>query len=213
MEKYTNLYQVVKTLRFELEPIPETKKWLQEFSKVFHSNRLTDSNENLFAEDLKIVEAKKVLMEVLNKMHENIINSALTSTIVRKFNFSQYYDSYVRNDSDGKEACVKELRKILKSSFFDVIKRFNKDVIETIGGEENDENEDELREKNNTHKKEQDWDSLLKDLKSKRLLSFINKKADLYTSNLISVKTIQDACKDFTGYWVLLSQFLTKELL
>lgn len=210
MEKFTNLYQVIKTLRFELEPITETKKWLQEFSKVFHSNKYCASDDNFFATDVKIVEAKKVLMEVLNKIHENIIYSALTSATVRKIDISQYYDSYISNNDERKGAYVKELRKTLKSSFFDVIKNFNKDVLVTTGSKEVDENEDGGREKNNIPKKEQDWDSLLKDLKSERLLSFINIKADKYTSRRIKKEKIQNACKDFTRrYWVLLSQFLT----
>ena len=209
MEQFTNLYQVVKTLRFELKPIPETKKRLQEFSKVFHSKELPASDDNFLATDIKIVRAKKVLMEVLNIIHENIINSALTSSIIRGIDLSQYYDAFISKDNEGKDAYVKDLRNKLKFSFFEVIKRFNMDVIETIGSKENDENEDGDSKQANTHKKEQDWDSMLKDLKSKRLLSYISIKADEYASGRIRKEIIQNACKDFKSYWVLLSQFLT----
>lgn len=56
MKQFTNLYQVSKTLRFELQPIGKTaetfKQWLEELS----TEAIVDDN-NLFAKDQGIKDA------------------------------------------------------------------------------------------------------------------------------------------------------------
>ena len=107
----TNLYNLSKTLRFELKPEPETKQrfetWLNELNEV---NDFTEAikNGNLFAEDNAIYKAYIALKPILDSIHEQFITIALQSEEAKKIDFSGYFENYRTKESV--EAEEKSLR-------------------------------------------------------------------------------------------------------
>lgn len=88
---FTNLYQLSKTLRFELKPVGKTaetfKQWLSEMNN-------SDKEENLFAKDKKIKNAYMVIKPIIDKLHERFIEKSLTSNKAKKIDFSPYIEAY-----------------------------------------------------------------------------------------------------------------------
>lgn len=88
---FTNLYQLSKTLRFELKPIGKTKEtfegWLKE-------NNSFNNEDNLFAQDKKIKDAYVVIKSIMDKLHEQFIEKSLTSEEAKKIDFSSYFKAY-----------------------------------------------------------------------------------------------------------------------
>lgn len=96
LNNFTNLYQLQKTLRFELKPTKETmdilEKWLNEESVI------TDNEYNLILKDRNIAEAYTALKPIIDKLHEHYINVSLTSDTAKKINFAQYLEAYRNRD-------------------------------------------------------------------------------------------------------------------
>lgn len=98
----TNLYNLSKTLRFELKPEPETKQrfetWLNELNEV---NDFTEAikNGNLFAKDNAIYKAYMALKPILDSIHEQFITIALQSDEAKKIDFSGYFEKYRNKES------------------------------------------------------------------------------------------------------------------
>lgn len=88
---FTNLYQLSKTLRFELKPVGKTaetfKQWLSEMNN-------SDKEENLFAKDKKIKNAYMVIKPIIDKLHERFIEKSLTSKEAKEIDFSPYFEAY-----------------------------------------------------------------------------------------------------------------------
>ncbi len=109
--EFTNLYQLSKTLRFELKPIGKTKEtfkqWLEE------SNSADDDN-NLFVKDKKIKNAYLVIKPIMDKLHEQFIEKALLDG-AKNIDFSEYFNAY--QNKAVKDDTEKELRKAIGEAF------------------------------------------------------------------------------------------------
>jgi CRISPR-associated protein Cpf1 len=87
MKNFKNLYQIPKTLRFELQPIGSNGLPLSEedakeiFTKILEHDR-------------KIKEAYIALKPVMDKIHESVINTSLTSKEAKQIDFNDYFDKY-----------------------------------------------------------------------------------------------------------------------
>ena len=123
LELFNNLYSLTKTIKFELRPIPETKKWIDEFGKIF-TQEADSSEDNFFKRDMDIAEAKRIIQDVLNSVHETIINNALTSDEAKAIDISSYYELSNQTNPDlGNEE--KNLREKIKLCFIAELKKFN----------------------------------------------------------------------------------------
>ena len=74
-KEFTNMYSLVKTLRFELVPEPATKMHFKTWLKELKDNQI--SQGNMFAKDKSINKAYKIVKKILDNMHENYINISL----------------------------------------------------------------------------------------------------------------------------------------
>ena len=95
--KFTNLYSLSKTLRFELKPEKETGERLEEWLSQIDDN--IENEENFLLKDNKIAAAYAVLKQILDKIHEDFINVSLSSIAKSPIDFSAYFDAY-RNKSE-----------------------------------------------------------------------------------------------------------------
>lgn len=95
MKEFTNLYQLSKTLRFELKPIGKTAKtfqrWLEEMNKA---ELVGDNDGNLFLKDKKIQNAYLAIKPIMDKLHEQLIEMALLSKEAKQIDFSEYFEAY-----------------------------------------------------------------------------------------------------------------------
>ncbi|MBI5401559.1 type V CRISPR-associated protein Cas12a/Cpf1 [Candidatus Wolfebacteria bacterium] len=105
-EDFTNLYEVQKTLRFELKPVGKTQKMLEE-NKVFEKDKLIDDNYH------KI----KYYFDLL---HRKFIKESLSEI---NLDFKEYYESFLslkKGDKKTQDNLKKQedvLRKILVENF------------------------------------------------------------------------------------------------
>lgn len=86
-DKFTNLYSLSKTLRFELKPVGKTldnmKKDLQ-----------WDERLQTFFKDQEIEDAYQTLKPEIDKIHEQFITESLESEDVNSIGFSSYLEQY-----------------------------------------------------------------------------------------------------------------------
>lgn len=121
-EQFTGLYQISKTLRFELKPIGRTKdtfkQWLKEINNA-------DDENNLFAQDLGIKNAYQALKPIMDNLHEQFINMSLLSTEAKEIDFSQYFEAYRKKDAEKFE---KGLRKKIGDTYQVAGKHFLEEI-------------------------------------------------------------------------------------
>jgi len=99
---FTNLYELSKTLRFELRPTPETKD-------------LLDKNK-IIQTDKKIAENYQEIKKYFDKLHKKFIKEALSNT---QIDFSDFCKLWEQNSKDsGKiKDLSRKLRKSIKQAF------------------------------------------------------------------------------------------------
>lgn len=129
LNQFTNLYQVSKTLRFELKPIGKTAKTFKQWLEGMEN---TDDETNLFAKDRKIKEAYLVIKPIMDKIHEEFIESSLTSKEAKEIDFSQYFEAYCEKDAEKFE---KGLREKIGETYQVAGKEFSEKISKAIGKE------------------------------------------------------------------------------
>ena len=99
MKEFTNLYQLSKTLRFELKPEGKTKEtfkqWLEELK---NSELVVDNDGNLFAKDKNIKEAYLAIKPIMDRLHEQFIEMSLLSKEAKQIDFSEYFEAYKKKN-------------------------------------------------------------------------------------------------------------------
>lgn len=190
LESFINLYSLTKVVKFELCPIPQTMRWMNEFGRIFTDKDFQSEDDNFFITDLKIDKAKRIIQDVLNAVHENIINSALTSKEIKKIDISTYYALSIKSNHnlDDEE---KRLRELIEICFEKPLKRFY-DILQS-------------KKDSNKEKKRSDYVNVLGDAK---MLDYLKNNAKNYVSIDYNKTDIEKACDDFKGYWGLLSQYI-----
>ena len=88
--EFTDLYQLSKTLRFELKPIGKTK---ETFKQWLEESNSADADNNLFVKDKKIKNAYLVIKPIMDKLHERFIEKALLDG-AKNIDFSEYFSAY-----------------------------------------------------------------------------------------------------------------------
>lgn len=127
MKQFTNLYQISKTLRFELKPIGNTSKTFQKWLKDLNS---TDDEKNLFAKDKKIADAYMILKPIMDRLHEQFIEISLLSDEAKGIDFSQYFDAYKEKDAEKFE---KGLREQIGNTFSVAGNYFSQEISNVLG--------------------------------------------------------------------------------
>lgn len=188
MKQFTNLYQVSKTLRFELQPIGKTaetfKQWLEELS----TEAVVDNN-NLFAKDQGIKDAYSIIKPIMDKLHEQFIEMSLLSEVAKEIDFSQYFEAYQeRNVSEKLEA---ELREQIGKTYIVAGLFFTKEISDAIG-------------KDFKIKKDKPYECLT-DAKMTYYLSA--KSQELAKQNDIDEKKLAMHIEQFKGFWGYLTGF------
>ena len=116
----TELYSTIKTVRNELIPEPETKCTFDEL----WAKSLKPEAIGIIAKDKKIAEARENTKLILNKLHEQFIQYALTSTQAVSINFTTYLESFRYKKTEKVEEIEKELRQQIGEVFFQSIQPF-----------------------------------------------------------------------------------------
>lgn len=87
-EKFTNLYSLSKTLRFELKPIGKTLENMK--SKIGYGKN--SYGFDTFLADQNIEDAYQILKSVFDRLHENFITESLESTEAKRIDFTSYFE-------------------------------------------------------------------------------------------------------------------------
>ena len=192
MKQFTNLFQLSKTLRFELKPIGKTKKTFEQWLKeVKSSEPVADKDNNLFAKDEKIKEAYLSIKPIMDKQHEQFIERSLTSDEAKGIDFSQYFEAYrEKNVSDKFE---KELREQIGNTYQEAGKYFSEEISKVL-------------DKEFTAKKEKPY-VCLTDAKMLNYLSANIK--ELAKQNGIDEKELVNHLEQFKGFWGYLGGYNT----
>ncbi|NUM51774.1 MAG: type V CRISPR-associated protein Cas12a/Cpf1 [Flavobacteriales bacterium] len=122
LQKFTNLYQLSKTLRFELKPVGKNGKQLSQ----------GDTNEifkKIIEQDRKIKEAYVALKPVLDKIHEDIINKSLSSEEAKKIDFALYFEEYKK----GKEKKVDTFENTIRNELGKAFEKTANNFAESVG--------------------------------------------------------------------------------
>ncbi|MCF7917609.1 type V CRISPR-associated protein Cas12a/Cpf1 [Candidatus Gracilibacteria bacterium] len=105
--KFTNLYSLSKTLRFELKPVGKT---LENMKKQLEY----DEELQTFLYDQEIENAYQTLKPVLDQIHEEFITRSLESKEAREIDFSEFFEKYKTQEDDKGE---KTLRKAIGETY------------------------------------------------------------------------------------------------
>ena len=183
MKRFTNLYQLSKTLKFKLEPMDNTadtfKDWLEEME------RDVCTDENLFAKDKNIKKAYMAIKPIMDRLHEQFIEMSLLSEDAKQIDFSEYFEAYRKKPITP--AMEKELRKAFAKPFQCAGRCF----IEEISKAQKDGKEIKT-------KKDKQYECLI-DAKIYNYLS-ANVK-EIAEQNGIDELTLDRHIKQFKGFW------------
>ena len=203
----TNLYNLSKTLRFELKPEPETKQrfetWLNELKEI---NDFTEAikNGNLFAQDNAIYKAYMALKPILDSIHEQFITIALQSDEAKKIDFSGYFEKYRNKESI--EAEEKTLRSEIGKLYTIPAGKFVAEKVISKSKTKKQElidEEDSADEDSKTGKKKAESYKILTD---KSILTYIEQNIGLF-ANDIPGDEIKKHLAVFNGFFTYFSGY------
>ncbi|MDR2789934.1 MAG: type V CRISPR-associated protein Cas12a/Cpf1 [Campylobacteraceae bacterium] len=176
---FTNVYQISKTLKFEL--IPQTTK----------DGILVKADQNfiadIIAKDRKIKEAYIALKPIMDKIHENVINESLNSDDAKKINFLPYFEKYKNKEKFTAEE--KSLRKSIGETFFNGVNKIKEKA--SVDGK------NQPIFKNNGVK-------CLKDL---RILRYIERNIDEFACEEVSKIQIEEYLETFKNFFTYFSGY------
>ena len=96
-DNFTNLYELSKTLRFELRPVGKTSELLKE--------------QRVFAKDKKVLENYKIAKKYFDKLHRKFVRDALNDAGLDFEEYKKAYFAYVKKNKDDRKKEAAELEK------------------------------------------------------------------------------------------------------
>lgn len=111
--EFTNLYELSKTLRFELKPIGNTIDKMRQHLRY-------DKDLQTFFADQEIEYAYQILKPIFDSLHEEFITDSMVSKIARDIDFSEYLTNY----KDKKD--LEKVEDVLRKKFSDVFQEAGK---------------------------------------------------------------------------------------
>lgn len=189
MTQFTNLFQLTKTLRFELKPIGTTKEIFNEwFSELQNENQGVDNDNNLFLKDKNIKDAYIILKPIMDGLHKQFIDLSLLSDEAKQIDFAPYFEAFT-NKEDLRNI-EKGLRNEIGSTYNVAGTFFSKEIAKAIGKE---------------YKKKGKSYGCLTDAKMYRYLSANVQK--LAEENHIDEAVLSQHIEQFKGFWIYLSGY------
>ena len=188
MDRFTNLYPLSKTLRFELKPEKETKERFEEWLRQINGN--IENEENFLLKDKKIAAAYVALKPILDKIHEDFINISLASIAKSPIDFNSYLDAY-KNKGEINEI-ESNLRLQIGISFSEGEKFFIEQFQKIYKGD--------TRYKSNKS-------APYKCLIGKEILEYIRHNAKSFSSDLLSKDDIINHINCFAQFYTYLQGF------
>lgn len=186
MKEFTNLYQLSKTLRFELKPIGKTAKtfqrWLEEMNKA---ELVGDNDGNLFLKDKNIKKAYMAIKPIMDRLHEQFIEMSLLSEEAKQIDFSKYFEAYKKKTINA--PMEKELRKAFANPFQCAGRCFSEDISKA-----------QKDRKEIKSKKDKQYECLT-DAKMYNYLSAHVR--DLAEQNGIDEQKLKKHIEQFKGFW------------
>ncbi len=193
----TELYSTIKTVRNELIPEPETKCTFDEL----WAKSLTSEATGIIAKDKKIAEARENTKLILNELHEQFIQYALTSTQAQSINFTTYLESFRYKKKENVEVIEKELRQQIGEVFFQSIQSFldlhQKDIIE----------KNRVKAKVTTRNNEDKVVLACSALGTEKIREVLFSQPK-FLPNGMSIEEYQNALTDIKGSWGCLDTFI-----
>jgi CRISPR-associated protein Cpf1 len=179
LNQFTNLYQLSKTLRFELRP------------KMLKNNILLDADNDFLQEiiekDKKIKAAYEGLKPIMDEIHEKVISKSLDSEDAKNIDFSNYFERYKNKENRSSEE--KKLRELIGKTYHIGIKY----IKEKAG----------VDEKNEPMFKNEG----IKCLTEAGILKYIEKNIDEFVSKKYSKDEIQKQLRVFERFFTYFSGY------
>ncbi|PIU14814.1 hypothetical protein COT20_02415 [bacterium (Candidatus Gribaldobacteria) CG08_land_8_20_14_0_20_39_15] len=207
-DKFTNLYEVLKTLRFELKPVGKTLHNMQNDFEY-------DENIQTFLKDQRIEDAYQTLKPMVDKFHEEFITDSLQSETAKRINFVEYVG--VRREIIGHQKNLKKIQKQKRDEGKDddIAKELKKKIdsasklIETLEKKYRTDIGEAFTKTGNYWKekkyKNYDWKIRSKVAQGEKILSsqdVLNLIGDTEKD-----EKIQNALKEFQGFFTYISGF------
>lgn len=185
--QFTGLYQISKTLRFELKPIGKTKgtfeQWLEE--------KNADDDTNLFVKDSEIKDAYVAIKPIMDNLHEKFIELSLSSEDARSIDFSHYFELFKDRNNEMPAELEKGLREQIGNTYKIAGNYFSEEISRALG------------KKLNTKKP-------FECLTDSKMLYYLSTNVkELAEQNGIDEETLALHIKQFKGYWGYLSGYNT----
>ncbi len=186
---FTNLYQLSKTLRFELKPIGKTEETFKQWLGAMNSAGNEDNNDNLFAQDKKIKDAYVVIKSIMDKLHEQFIEKSLTSEEAKNIDFSDFLDIYKYRGNDFPKDFEKKLREQIGNTYKVAGAYFSKEISKAL---------------NKEFKTKKPFECLT----DAKMLNYLSANVkEIAEQNNIDQETLANHIKQFKGFWGYLSNY------
>lgn len=184
---FTNLYQLSKTLRFELKPIGKTEETFKQWLGAMNSAGNEDNNDNLFAQDKKIKDAYVVIKSIMDKLHEQFIEKSLTSEEAKKIDFSSYFKAY--KQKNVLDTLEKKLREQIGNTYKVAGAYFSKEISKAL---------------NKEFKTKKPFECLT----DAKMLNYLSANVkEIAEQNNIDQETLANHIEQFKGFWGYLSNY------
>jgi len=199
MKQFTNLYQVSKTLRFELQPIGKTKETFKGWLEKIDTAIPDVDDENLFLRDKKIKEAYLAIKPIMDSIHEEFIEKSLSSKEAKNIDFSDYYSLF--KEKKVSSEFEKRLRKKISDTYSIAGDYFISEIEKTIANQKRKSNKKAAvaEEEKITKRKSKKPFECLTDVKMLFYLSANVKR--LAEQHEIDEETLSRYIQTFKGFW------------
>ena len=193
MEKFTNLYSLSKTLRFELKPEPKTKEIFEKWIKNISDNQNEDEN-NLFLKDKKILKAYQSLKPILDSIHEQFIEKSLMSDKAKKINFTEYFEKYRKKEKNNISDIEKEIREKIGNTFVEGGKIFSQEISKSLS----------LKKGKNSKNIKESYKCLM----DKNILEYVKQNIkEICLDNELSKEELKKDIETFKGFFTYFSGY------
>ncbi|MDR2438447.1 MAG: type V CRISPR-associated protein Cas12a/Cpf1 [Planctomycetaceae bacterium] len=127
MKNFTNLYQLSKTLRFELRPIGKTRKNIEDSGFLSEDEKFRGKSDVIRAKSYEKVK------ELIDDYHKNFIENSLPKVQFTIKSLKEYYHYFcIKNKDDLQKDAFEKIQKLLRKQItkvFDTTQLFRKELI------------------------------------------------------------------------------------
>ncbi|MDR2643911.1 MAG: hypothetical protein LBC74_14105, partial [Planctomycetaceae bacterium] len=115
MKKFINLYQLSKTLRFELRPIGKTLENIERKGFLSEDEKFRGKSDVIRAKSYEKVK------ELIDNYHKKFIENSLVKVHITIKNLTEYYKYFrIKNKNDAQNDAFEKIQKILREQITEV---------------------------------------------------------------------------------------------